>query len=91
MNCGEDELDEIISALAQWCKENDRWKKAPRDVQSDVSINDGGRKGGGGQGRRYKNGRAPPLLNVQQRTVAPLFDVYQITSIYNIQLYMAPR
>ena len=54
MNSGEDELDEIISALAQWCKENDRKKKAPRDAQSDVSINDGGRKGGGGQQRRYK-------------------------------------
>ena len=27
MNSGEDELAEIISALAQWCKENDRKKK----------------------------------------------------------------
>ena len=76
MNSGEDELDEIISALAQWCKENDRKKKAPRDARSDVSINDGGRKGGGGQGRRYKNGRVPPLFNAQHRTVAPLFDVH---------------
>ena len=45
MNSGEDELAEIITAQA----ENDRKKKAPRDAQSDVSINDGGRKGGGGQ------------------------------------------